>query len=177
MNRFFFETVVPRTRQAPSKIIFCLALVITCAAPIRPHLLHSFNLEANMIRFLITSLILAAAPAFADELSGTVIAFDRVDNVIVLDDRSVLTIPNPEIIPEGLIAGDTITVEFKSDGDNSYGAFVSIKKMWQFFCFFDLRPVLCKPRQAVVIFEPENPQVEPSRGTLRTFAAVSAKVR
>ena len=82
-----------------------------------------------MVRLLITSLILAAAPAFADELSGTVIAFDRVDNVIVLEDKSVLTIPNPEIIPEGLIAGDTITVEFKSDGDNGYAAFVSIKKM------------------------------------------------
>jgi hypothetical protein len=129
MNRFFFEPVIPRTRQAPREHYFCLAIATSCAAPICPHLLCSFNLEANMVRFLITSLILAAAPAFADELSGTVIAFDRIDNVIVLDDKSVLTIPNPEIIPEDLIAGDTITVEFKSDGDNGYGAFVSIKKM------------------------------------------------
>ena len=82
-----------------------------------------------MVRFLITSLIFAAAPAFADELSGTVIAFDRVDSVIVLEDKSVLTIPNPEIIPEGLVAGDTITVEFKADGDNGYAAFYSITKM------------------------------------------------
>lgn len=82
-----------------------------------------------MVRLLITSLILAAAPAFADDLSGTVIAYDRVAQVIVLDDKSVLTIPNPEIIPEGLVAGDTITVEFKSDGDNGFGTFFSIKKM------------------------------------------------
>jgi hypothetical protein len=81
-----------------------------------------------MVRFLISTLILVAAPAFADELSGTVVAFDRVDNIIVLDDKSVLKIPNPEIIPEGLVAGDTIAVEFKSDGDNGYGRFISIEK-------------------------------------------------
>lgn len=82
-----------------------------------------------MVRFLATTLILVAAPAFADELSGTVIAFDRVDNVIILDDKSVLTIPNPEIIPVGLVAGDSITVEFDTNGDNGYGAFKSMKKM------------------------------------------------
>ena len=82
-----------------------------------------------MVRLLIPILILAAAPAFADELSGSVIAYDRVDHVIVLEDKSVLTISNPEIIPDGLVAGDTITVEFTSDGDNGYAAFISIKKM------------------------------------------------
>ena len=94
MNRFFCDSVIPRTRQVPCEHYFCLAIATTCAALLRPHLLNSFNLEANMVRFLITSLIFAAAPAFADELSGTVIAFDRVDNVIVLEDNSVLTIPN-----------------------------------------------------------------------------------
>jgi hypothetical protein len=82
-----------------------------------------------MVRFLIPALFLAAAPAFADNLQGTVIAYDRVDHIIVLDDKSILTIPNPEVIPEVLMAGDTIKVEFKSDGDNGFGKFISIEKM------------------------------------------------
>lgn len=81
-----------------------------------------------MVRYLLPALLLAAAPALADEVSGKVIAYDRVDHIIVLEDNSVLTIPNFEIIPEDLVAGDRITVEFKSDGDNGYGTFFSVTK-------------------------------------------------
>lgn len=39
------------------------------------------------------TIIASAIPAFADEVTGTVLAFDRVDNVIVLDDKTVWTVP------------------------------------------------------------------------------------
>lgn len=68
--------------------------------------------------FLIPALLILATPVLADEVSGTVLAFDRVDSVIVLQSKAVFTVPNPEVIPADLKAGDTITIVYKSDGDN-----------------------------------------------------------
>ncbi|TMM51166.1 hypothetical protein [Sulfitobacter sabulilitoris] len=81
-----------------------------------------------MRRFVIPALMLAATPVFADEVSGTILAFDRVDHILVMEDKTVLTVPNPEVIPEGLMAGDTIKVEFQSDGDNGVVKVNSIEK-------------------------------------------------
>jgi hypothetical protein len=83
-----------------------------------------------MVRFALPVILLAAsAPAFADEVTATVIAFDRVDSVIVLDDKTVFNVTTPDVIPDGLKAGDTVTIDYKSDGDNGVTAINSIKKM------------------------------------------------
>jgi len=82
-----------------------------------------------MVRFALPlALFVAAAPAFADEVTATVLAFDRVDNVIVLDDKTVFNVTNPEIIPEGLKAGDSVEIIYESDGDNGVKAINSITK-------------------------------------------------
>lgn len=82
-----------------------------------------------MVRFALPLVLCAAAaPAFADEITATVLAFDRVDHVIVLDDKTVFNVTNPEIIPDGLKAGDTIAIVYVSDGDNGVKAINSITK-------------------------------------------------
>ncbi|MEW9920893.1 hypothetical protein AB2B41_14860 [Marimonas sp. MJW-29] len=83
-----------------------------------------------MVRFALplAFLTVAVVPALADEVTGTVLAFDRVDRVIVLDDKSVFNVANVEIVPEGLKAGDTITIDYQSDGENGVKAIRSITK-------------------------------------------------
>ena len=82
-----------------------------------------------MVRFLLPALVVVSAPAFADEVTSKVLAFDRVANIIVLEDKTVFNVTKPEIIPEGLIAGDTIKIDFKNDGDNGVTAIFSISKL------------------------------------------------
>ena len=83
-----------------------------------------------MVRFALPLILFAvAAPAFADEVTATVLAFDRVDSIIVLDDKTVFNVTTPDVIPEDLKAGDTITIDFKSDGDNGVTEIYSIEKI------------------------------------------------
>ncbi len=70
------------------------------------------------MRILIAAAVLAATPVFADETTGTVLAFDRQADVIIMDDKTVWQL-NPETrIPADLAAGDTITINFTSVGDD-----------------------------------------------------------
>lgn len=81
------------------------------------------------MRVLLTSAaLLAALPAFADETSGTVLAYDRVAHVLVLDDKTVWSLPGDLILPDDLVAGDTITIEFETAGDNGVGKINSITR-------------------------------------------------
>ena len=67
------------------------------------------------IGLLSTAALLFAAPAMADTVSGTVLAFDRVAQVIVLEDKSVWSLADGgAAAPEGLVAGDTVTIEFQT---------------------------------------------------------------
>jgi hypothetical protein len=65
----------------------------------------------------------------ADSTSGKIVAFDRVSAVIVLDDKTVWTIIPADLpLPENLKAGDAITIEFHSNGDNGYDYIISITR-------------------------------------------------
>ncbi len=59
-----------------------------------------------------------SVPAFADETTGTIVAYDRLSNVLVLNDKSVWTLDAKTLVPADLKAGDDITLTFVSDGDN-----------------------------------------------------------
>ncbi|MCY0093664.1 hypothetical protein [Hoeflea ulvae] len=68
-----------------------------------------------------------ASPALADSTSGVVVAYDRVDHVLILDDRTVWDLaPAGELVPEGLRAGDQITIEYDSAGDSGVGKITAI---------------------------------------------------
>lgn len=81
-----------------------------------------------MVRFLIPAALLLATSAQADEVTGDVLAFDRVAGVIVMEDKSVFTLPNPDVIPVDLQAGETVTIVFKTDGDNGLTSVQSITR-------------------------------------------------
>lgn len=82
-----------------------------------------------MVRFVLPSIFLAfAAPAIADEVTGTVLAFDRVDKIIILEDKTVWNVKSPETMPEDLKAGDSVRITFKSEGDSGTTAVNSVVK-------------------------------------------------
>jgi len=73
---------------------------------------------------------LAASPAVADNTTGTILAFDRVDLVLVLDDKTIWNIvPADLALPENLKAGDEITIDFHTNGDNGVDFINSITRV------------------------------------------------
>jgi hypothetical protein len=67
-------------------------------------------------------------PALADETSGEILAFDRVDRVIVLTDRTVWPVPDDLPLPEDLAAGDMIRIVYVGGGDAGVGKISSIER-------------------------------------------------
>ncbi|MBJ3761788.1 hypothetical protein ILP92_03375 [Maribius pontilimi] len=73
--------------------------------------------------------LLSATPALADEVSGEVLAFDRVAQIIVLEDKSVWSLSDGgATAPEELEAGDTVTIEFQTISDNGFGKILGITR-------------------------------------------------
>ena len=69
---------------------------------------------------LLAALLLVPAAARADLVTGTILAYDRVAQVIVFVDRSVWRIGAVEV-PEDLEAGDVVTIDYTSAGDSGVG--------------------------------------------------------
>ncbi|RYH02217.1 hypothetical protein EU805_10200 [Salipiger sp. IMCC34102] len=81
------------------------------------------------MRTAILALALLATPAFADSTSGTVLAFDRVDMILVMKDRTVWELPSDLELPEDLKANDRIVIDWDTNGDNGVGTFNSITRV------------------------------------------------
>ena len=72
----------------------------------------------------------AAAPALADELEGTVLAYDRVANVLVMRDRTVIPLETFEgEMPEDLVAGDRVALRFDSNEDTGISMVHSVTRI------------------------------------------------
>lgn len=61
---------------------------------------------------------IAALPAFADETEGHVLAFDRIDGIIVLTDKTVWEVPTEITLPEDLGRGDRVLFEYDTAGED-----------------------------------------------------------
>ncbi|WGW05413.1 hypothetical protein [Tropicibacter oceani] len=70
------------------------------------------------ILFAAVMTALVASPVLADETSGQVLAFDRVDGILVLTDKTVWNIAADLDMPSDLGAGDMIKIDYQSDGEN-----------------------------------------------------------
>ena len=81
-----------------------------------------------MRTLLSAALLLAAAPAFADEVTGTILAYDRVAGVIVLDDKTIWSLELMDTVPVGLMAGDTVDIAFETAGEDGMTKIDSITK-------------------------------------------------
>lgn len=67
---------------------------------------------------IVSALLSLSAPAFADSMTGTVAAFDRLAGIIVMTDKSIFSLDGAIVdIPPNLSAGDKITVDFEGDED------------------------------------------------------------
>ncbi len=58
--------------------------------------------------------------AFADKTDGLVLAYDRVENVIVLGDKSVWSLETLAEVPADLAAGKHVEIDYLSNGDNGW---------------------------------------------------------
>lgn len=68
-----------------------------------------------------------STPVLADTTGGVVVAFDRVDRILVLDDKTVWDLtPAGNLVPEGLSAGDKVTIDYDSAGDSGVGKIKAI---------------------------------------------------
>lgn len=70
--------------------------------------------------------LLLATPAIADETTGTILAFDRVDRVIVLDDKTVWQFDDKTELAPDLVAGDTVRIIYTGAADSGIGPIASI---------------------------------------------------
>ena len=76
----------------------------------------------------VLALISSTAPAFADQVVATILAFDRVDHIIVLDDKTIWTIAADLVLSDGLAAGDSITIDFQGAAENGIGKILMIAR-------------------------------------------------
>ena len=74
------------------------------------------------------ALLLAAAPVVAQDISeGTVLAYDRKANILVLTDRSVFPLEKLEgTAPAGLKSGDRVEIKYDSNEDDGITQIFSI---------------------------------------------------
>ncbi|MHA6325116.1 hypothetical protein [Roseivivax sp. CAU 1753] len=72
--------------------------------------------------FIAALIALTPLAAFADETSGTVLAYDRVANILVLGDKSVWSLETLKEVPADLSAGQRVTITYTSNGDNGWSA-------------------------------------------------------
>ena len=76
----------------------------------------------------LATLVSLAAPAFADQTAGTILAYDRLANVIVLTDKTHWLLNDSTLVPADLQAGDKISITFTSDGENGIGKVSELTK-------------------------------------------------
>ena len=74
------------------------------------------------------ALLLLAGPALADTTSGTILAFDRQADVLIMTDKTVWQLSPKTLIPADLAAGDTVTISFTSLGDDGVASVDSLEK-------------------------------------------------
>lgn len=71
---------------------------------------------------------LTAVPVLADETSGVVLAYDRVDSILVLKDKTVWYLPAEVSVPEDLVAGDTVKLMYETAGEDGLTKIDSLER-------------------------------------------------
>ena len=77
----------------------------------------------------IVSIILVStlSLAHADSTEGTILAFDRKANIIVLKDKTVWTLEGSEAaVPADLKAGDRVKIDYSAEGEDGISKIDSI---------------------------------------------------
>lgn len=77
----------------------------------------------------VIAIVVIASPVLADETTGTVLAFDRQADVIVMNDKTVWQLNPTTLIPADLAAGDTVKLTFTSFGDDGVKSVDTLEKL------------------------------------------------
>ena len=75
------------------------------------------------------AILAVATPALADETTGTVLAFDRQADIIVMGDKTIWQLNPNTLIPADLAAGDTVKMTFTSTGDDGVASVDMLEKL------------------------------------------------
>lgn len=70
----------------------------------------------------------AAAPAFADETTGHVLAYDRQAGILVLTDLTVWELPADFLVPADLGRGDRVHLVYASAGEDDLTAITEMHR-------------------------------------------------
>ena len=83
------------------------------------------------MRKLLAAAIIASvvSPAMADSTTGTILAFDRQADIIVMSDKTIWQLNAKTLIPADLSAGDTVKMTFTSFGDDGVASVDKLEKM------------------------------------------------
>lgn len=73
--------------------------------------------------------IFVAAPALADSTEGTILAFDRQADLLVMEDKTIWALNPNTLIPADLAAGDRIRITYTSAGDDGVISVDTLEKM------------------------------------------------
>lgn len=95
--------------------------VIACAR-------NPFGVTPMRALLLALTLVLST-PAIADETTGKILAFDRVANVIVLDDKTIWPLADTTEISPDLVAGDMVKIDYVGGGDAGVASITSILRV------------------------------------------------
>ncbi len=70
-----------------------------------------------------------AVSAHADETEGHVMAFDRVAGIIVLTDKTVWQLSEKVSVPDDLVSGDRVLLEFASLGEEGVTSISALTRL------------------------------------------------
>ncbi len=86
-------------------------------------------MQTKGLLVLIAAVSFTAPQVFAEDISeGTILAYDRKANILILTDRSVFPLEKlTSATPDGLKAGDRIHIRYDSNEDDGITEIYSIK--------------------------------------------------
>ena len=63
-------------------------------------------------------LAVPALPAAADEVTGEILAYDRLANVLIMRDKTVWQLGSDVAVPSDLAAGDRVRIVYETAGED-----------------------------------------------------------
>ncbi|WP_425051744.1 hypothetical protein [Psychromarinibacter sp. S121] len=82
-----------------------------------------------MRAILAASLLLAAAPALADQTSGTVALYDAASHQLTFTDHTVWYLPASLEMPLGVVPGDVLQINYTTNSDNGWQAIQTVRRL------------------------------------------------
>ena len=72
---------------------------------------------------------IATGPAHADETTGTILAYDRLANILVLRDRTVWELSPELLVPVDMKAGDRIRIDYTGAGEDGVASVETLERV------------------------------------------------